>query len=271
MTAPTRALFRQPGVTISLLFLVWVAIAAVWPQWLSDVDPTSVDPDSLLQPPSTAALFGTDELGRDVYSRVVQGASLTVQAAFLAIVIAAAFGLFIGVVAGAAGGILDTALMRIVDVKLAVPGLLLALVIISALEFNAVNAAIAVGIGFIPSFARTTRARVLTVRSAGYVEAARTSGHSRTSILFKHILPNASGPVAALFVLDFGGAIIAVATLNFLGFGAQPPLADWGSLISDGRNFLTTAPWVPLLPGLVVVCTVLALNHLARSLEEVSR
>lgn len=263
-----RRLLWLPGVVVSMLILGWVFVAALWPWLLTSVDPTTTAPTNLLRPPSVDAPFGTDELGRDVYARVVQGTALTVQAAFGAIVLAALFGLLIGVIAGASGGLVDTILMRIVDIKLAIPGLLLTLVLISALGFSAFNTAIAVGIGFIPSFARTTRARVLTVKSAGYIEASVASGMSPTTSLFKHILPNASGPVAALFVLDFGGAIIAVATLNFLGFGAQPPLADWGSLISDGRNYLTTAPWVPLLPGLIVVCTVLALNHLARTIEE---
>lgn len=261
-------LMRKPGVLVATVFLIWVLMAAFWPTLLSSTDPAATNTVDLLQPPHAGAIFGTDELGRDLYARVVHGAGLTVQAAVGAIVIAAVVGLFIGVVAGAYGGIIDTVLMRIVDVKLAIPGLLLALIIISALGFSATNVAIAVGIGFIPSFARTTRARVLSIRSTDFVEAAVVNGMRPSAILVRHILPNASGPVAVLAVLDFGGAIIAVATLNFLGFGAAAPLADWGSLISDGRSFLTTAPWLSLLPGLIVACTVFALNHIAKTLEE---
>lgn len=261
-------ILRKPGVLLAALFLVWVVIAAFFPTLLTTTDPAATNPAGLLQPPQFSAPFGTDELGRDLYARVVHGAELTIQAAVLAIAIAASFGLLIGVVAGAYGGFIDTVLMRIVDVKLAIPGLLLALIIISALGFSAVNVAVAVGIGFIPSLARTTRARVLSIRASDFVEAAIVNGMRPGAILFRHILPNASGPVAVLAVLDFGGAIIAVATLNFLGFGAPPPLADWGSLISEGRSFLTTAPWLSLLPGLVLACTVFALNHIAKTVEE---
>lgn len=267
-TRRVRQLMRKPGVLIAVVFLIWVLVAAFWPTLLTATDPAATNTSGLLQPPQAGALFGTDELGRDLYARVVHGAGLTVQAAVGAIVIAAVFGLLIGVVAGAYGGLLDTVLMRLVDIKLAIPGLLLALIIISALGFSATNVAIAVGIGFIPSFARTTRARVLSIRSTDFVEAAVVSGMRPSAILVHHILPNASGPVAVLAVLDFGGAIIAVATLNFLGFGVAAPLTDWGSLISDGRSFLTTAPWLSLLPGLIVACTVFALNHIAKTIEE---
>jgi len=262
------SLLRKPGVLVAAIFLLGVLVAAFWPTLLTSTDPAATNSGALLESPRPGAIFGTDELGRDLYARVIHGAGLTVQAAVGAIVIAAMIGLVIGVVAGAYGGLVDTVLMRIVDVKLAIPGLLLALIIISALGFSATNVAIAVGIGFIPSFARTTRARVLSVRATDFVEAAAVNGMRPSAILFHHILPNASGPVAVLAILDFGGAIIAVATLNFLGFGAAAPLADWGSLISDGRSFLTTAPWLSLVPGLVVACTVFALNHIAKTIEE---
>lgn len=262
------SLLRNPGVVLAMLFLGWVVVAAFWPTVLTATDPAATNTAALFQAPHAAAIFGTDELGRDLYARVVHGAGLTVQAAVGAITLAAVLGLLIGVIAGTYGGLVDTVLMRLVDVKLAIPGLLLALILISALGFSTTNVAIAVGIGFIPSFARTTRARVLSVRATDFVEAAVVNGMGTGGILVRHILPNASGPVAVLAILDFGGAIIAVATLNFLGFGAAPPLADWGSLISDGRSFLTTAPWLPLLPGLIVAATVFALNHIAKTLEE---
>lgn len=264
----TGSLLRNPGVLIAISFLLWVVVAACWPTVLTDTDPDATNTAALLQAPHAGAIFGTDELGRDLYARVVHGAGLTIQAAVGAVAIAAVIGLGIGVIAGTYGGLVDTALMRLVDVKLAIPGLLLALILISAMGFSATNVAIAVGIGFIPSFARTTRARVLSIRGTNFVEAATVNGMGTVGILIRHILPNASGPVAVLAILDFAGAIIAVATLNFLGFGAAPPLADWGSLISDGRNYLTTAPWLSLLPGLVVAATVFALNHIAKTLEE---
>ncbi|MGC1331867.1 ABC transporter permease, partial [Pseudomonas sp.] len=166
---------------------------------------------------------------------------------------------------------IDAGIMRLVDVLLALPGLLLALAIVTAIGFGTVPVAVAVGVGIIPGFARTTRAEVLRVKTLPYVEAARLGGASWTRTLLRHVLPNAWGPVAVLATLDFGAAILATAGLSFLGFGAQPPLAEWGTLIANGRQFLITAPWVSLLPGLVVVLVVFSLNHIARTLEETPR
>ncbi len=177
----------------------------------------------------------------------------------------------LGVVSGFFGGVVDAVLMRFADVLLAVPGLLLALAIVTALGFGTVPVAIAVGVGIVPGFARTTRAEVLRVRTLPYVEAARTGGASWLRVLVRHVLPNSWGPVAVLAVLDAGVAIIAIASLSFLGFGAAPPIAEWGSLIAAGRNFLITAPWVSLLPGLFVAATVLALNHVSKTLQERER
>jgi peptide/nickel transport system permease protein len=194
-----------------------------------------------------------------------------VQAALLAVGIALVGGLGIGILSGFVGGRLDAVLMRVIDVLLAIPGLLLSLVIVTAIGFGTIPVAIAVGVGIIPGFARTTRAEVLRVKTLPYVEAARLGGASWLRTLVRHILPNSWGPVAVLAVLDFGAAILAAAGLSFLGFGAAPPAAEWGTLISNGRNFLITAPWVSLLPGLFVVLVVFGLNHISRTLEEAQR
>lgn len=266
--ARPRSVLLRPGVLLALVVVALVLLAAVWPTALTRVDPAAVDPDAILVPPSWAHPFGTDELGRDMLARVVDGARLTLQAAAIAIGIGVLIGAVLGLIAGAAGGIVDTIIMRVVDIGLALPSLLLALLVITAIGYGTVPVAIAVGIGFIPTFARTTRARVREVRSAPYIEAARVAGVTEPGIVLRHVLPNSAGPVAVLAVLDVGTAIIWVAALSFLGFGAQPPLADWGSLISDGRTLLVSAPWVPLLPGLVVAATVFALNHVSKSFEE---
>nr|WP_269778724.1 ABC transporter permease [Microlunatus antarcticus] len=222
-----------------------------------------------MTPPGAAHWFGTDELGRDLYTRVVFGSTLTIQAALSAIVIALVAGLGLGVLSGFFGGWVDAVLMRVVDVSLAIPGLLMALAVVTALGFGTLPVAIAVGVGIVPGFARTTRAEVLRVKTLPYIEAARASGATRSRILLHHVLPNAWGPVAVLAVLDFGVAILSVAALSFLGFGAAPPAAEWGTLIARGRDYLVTAPWVSLLPGLFVGLVVLSLNHVARTLEEV--
>ncbi|NVZ52550.1 ABC transporter permease [Pseudomonas sp. B6002] len=261
-------LLRRPGFTVALLIVIFALVAAVVPQWLTHFDPYATAPIDKLRAPNLTHLFGTDELGRDLFTRMVYGASLSVQAAFLAVGIALVGGLGLGIFSGFAGGRVDAVIMRFIDVLLALPGLLLALAIVTAIGFGTVPVAIAVGVGIIPGFARTTRAEVLRVKTLPYVEAARLGGASWARTLLRHILPNAWGPVAVLATLDFGAAILATAGLSFLGFGAAPPAAEWGTLIANGRHFLITAPWVSLLPGLFLVAVVFSLNHIARTFEE---
>lgn len=261
-------LLRRPGFTAAVLIVAFALVAALVPSWLTGFDPYATSPVDKLTAPNLTHWFGTDELGRDLFTRVVYGSSLSVQAALLAVGIALVGGLGLGVLSGFAGGRVDAVIMRFVDVLLALPGLLLALAIVTAIGFGTVPVAIAVGVGIIPGFARTTRAEVLRVKTLPYVEAARLGGASWGRTLFRHILPNAWGPVAVLATLDFGAAILATAGLSFLGFGAAPPAAEWGTLIANGRHFLITAPWVSLLPGLFVVAVVFSLNHIARTLEE---
>ncbi|MGO3147667.1 MAG: ABC transporter permease [Leucobacter sp.] len=268
-TSIAGALARRPGVVLAILWVLLAVLAALWPTVFTNADPAQVNSDAILAPPSLTHLFGTDQLGRDMLARIAHGAGLTLMAAGVALAVALSIGVLAGAVAGFVGGITDTIIMRIVDVTLAIPGLLLALMIITSIGYGTVPVALAVGIGLLPGFARTTRAEVLRVRNAPYVEAAMLCGQRPSTILFAHVLPNSAGPVVALAVLDFGRAILWVAALSFLGFGAQPPLADWGSLISDGRAALVNAPWVPLIPGLVVGLSVFSLNHIARTLEEV--
>ena len=261
-------LLRRPGFSLALLVVGFALVCALVPHLLTSFDPYATSPADKLTAPNLTHWFGTDELGRDLYTRVVYGASLSVQAALLAVGIALVGGLGLGVLSGFAGGRIDALIMRFVDVLLALPGLLLALAIVTAIGFGTIPVAIAVGVGIIPGFARTTRAEVLRVKTLPYVEAARLGGASWGQTLLRHILPNAWSPVAVLATLDFGAAILATAGLSFLGFGAAPPAAEWGTLIANGRHFLITAPWVSLLPGLFVVAVVFSLNHIARTFEE---
>ncbi len=240
---------RRPGIVLAVAMLLFVAFAAAAPRFLTSVDPYQTATDHELEAPSGAHYFGTDELGRDLFARVIFGATLSVQAAFIAVAIALVGGVTLGVISGFKGGIVDVVIMRIIDILLALPGFLLALAIITAIGFGTAPVAIAVGIGIIPGFARTTRSEVLRVKTLAYVEAARLGGASWSRVLLRHILPNSCGPVIVLATLDFGVAIIAVAGLSFLGFGAAPPAAEWGALIANGRNFLITGalavayPW----------------------------
>ncbi|MEX5496953.1 ABC transporter permease [Pseudomonas asgharzadehiana] len=271
VAATLRPLLRRPGFSLAVLVVLFSLVAAVAPQLLSSFDPYATAPADKLSAPNLTHWFGTDELGRDLFTRVVHGASLSVLAASLAVGIALVGGLGLGILSGFTGGRVDAVIMRFVDVLLALPGLLLALAIVTAIGFGTVPVAVAVGIGIIPGFARTTRAEVLRVKTLPYVEAARLGGASWSRTLLRHILPNAWGPVAVLATLDFGAAILATAGLSFLGFGAAPPAAEWGTLIANGRHFLITAPWVSLLPGLFLVAVVFSLNHIARTFEEAQR
>ncbi|MBE9604742.1 ABC transporter permease [Acetobacteraceae bacterium H6797] len=266
-----RALRRRPGFLLALGFILFVLLAAAAPRLLSDLDPYATAPLSRLRPPSLTNWFGTDELGRDLYTRVIYGAGLSVQAALLAVGLALAGGAALGLIAGFFGGHTDAAIMRLIDVLLALPSLLLSLAIVTAIGFGTIPVAIAVGFGILPGFARTMRAEVLRVKTLPYVEAARLGGAGWARVLRSHILPNAAGAVLVLATLDIGVAILVASGLSFLGYGAAPPAAEWGTLIANGRNFLITAPWVSLVPGFFVALTVFALNHISRTLEETWR
>jgi len=246
-------------------------LAALAPAALTGFDPYATAPADKLVPPGAAHWFGTDDLGRDLHARVIFGASLSVRAGLLAVGIALCGGLGLGVLAGFVGGRVDAVAMRLVDVLLALPGFLLSLAVVTAIGFGTMPVAVAVGIGIVPGFARATRAEVLRVKTLPYVEAARLGGARWSRTLLTHVLPNAWGPVAVLATLDFGTAILATSGLSFLGFGAAPPAAEWGTLIASGRGFLVTAPWLSLIPGLFVMAVVFSLNHIARTLEELER
>lgn len=249
------------------LIFAWIIIAVVlaWallPHWFaphSAYEPVA----SGLLPPSLAYPFGTDAIGRDQLSRVIFGAHESLLGATIAVLIGAVVGTLLGALAGSLGGAADSIVMRCVDVLLAVPGLLLALTVVVLLGPGTVNAAIAVGIGAIAGFARLVRSEVIQVRQREYVEAAYGSGGSFFTVLARHILPNSLRPLLALLALQFGGAILALSTLGFLGYGVTPPDPEWGMLIAQGRNLLGAAWWVTVFPGVVLLCVVLAANRIS--------
>lgn len=271
LAATVAQLVRKPVFLLGVLYVLFVVVSAFRPRLFTSQGPYDTHPEAAVQAPSAHHLFGTDTYGRDLWTRVLYGSPLTIKATLIALAIALVAGLALGVVSGFLGGFTDAGLMRAVDVLLAIPGLLLALSIVTALGYGTVPVAVAVGVGIIPGFARTTRAEVLRVKTLPYVEAARAGGASWGRVLVRHILPNSWGPVAVLAVLDAGVAIIAIASLSFLGFGAAPPAAEWGTLIADGRNYLVTAWWLSLLPGLFVALLVLSLNHISKTLQELTR
>ena len=261
-----RSLLRTPALLVSWLIVLVVVAWAIAPGMFSSFDPIVGVGADKLQGPSLAHFFGTDSLGRDVLSRVIHGSILSLSGAFVAVTVGLIGGTLIGLLAGSIGGVIDDALMRLVDVLLAIPGLLLALTVIILLGFGTINAAIAVGIGSIATFARVTRSEVVRVRRAEYVEAAFGSGGRFFPVLWRHVLPNSVGPVISLAALQFGSAILSISTLGFLGYGSPPPTPEWGLLISEGRNFVGTAWWLTALPGLVVVLSVLSVNRISHSI-----
>lgn len=258
---------RRPGLVLSVLIIAMVIGWAVLPALFASADPLLSVPAARLRPPGPEHWFGTDSYGRDLYARVVYGARASMLATGVAVLIGLLAGSAIGLISGAIGGPADDVLMRLVDVLLSIPALLLAMAVVTALGFGTLNVALAVGIAAVAAFARLMRAQVLRVKTLTYIEAATATGGRWWVVLWRHILPNSAGPVLVLAALEFGAAVLAVSALSFLGYGAPPPAPEWGSLVSEGRNYLATSWWLTTMPGLVVAVVVLAANRISRSLD----
>ncbi|MEV5839780.1 ABC transporter permease [Nocardia sp. NPDC052112] len=249
------------SLAVALLALGW----ALFPSVFASGDPLTGVPAQKFQAPSARHWFGTDNLGRDLYTRMVHGAGLSLTATLSAVAIALIAGSILGLLSGSIGGFVDTVIMRFVDVLLSIPSLLLSLALVTALGFGTRNVAVAVGVSLIANFARVMRSEVLRVRQAPFVEAAHAAGVRWYTVLARHVLPNSYQPVLALAAVEFGMAVLSVSALSFLGYGAKPPTPEWGSLISEGRNFLATAWWMTTLPGLVIIVVVLSAQRLGRA------
>jgi peptide/nickel transport system permease protein len=265
----THRLARHRGAMVGLVILGALALMAVAAPWLSPRDPIKTAPRAALQPPGAAYWLGSDQLGRDVASRVLHGARISLTVGLIAVTIAVAIGAPIGLVAGFYGGRLDAIVMRVIDVLLAFPGILLALAIVSVLTPGLTNVMIAVGLSAVPTYARLVRASVLAARENLYVEAARALGSRDPSILVRYILPNVVAPLVVTATLGLGTAILAAAGLSFLGLGSQPPLPEWGRMLSEGRDYLREAWWISTFPGLGIMLTVLGMNLLGDGLRDV--
>jgi peptide/nickel transport system permease protein len=248
-----------------LLVLVLAGLAA---PVLPLSDPIQIDTPRALYSPGLPFLFGSDQYGRDVFSRVVLGSRISLIVGPIAVVIALVPGVAAGLLAGFYGGWLDAILMRVVDIMLAFPGILLALAIVAVLGPSLTSLMIAVGISSIPTYARLTRAAVLTAREQLYVDAARVVGAGDGAILLRHILPNVVAPIIVVGTLGVGAAILVAATLSFLGLGSQPPQPEWGRMLSEGRQYLREQWWIATFPGLAIMLTVLSLNMLGDGLRD---
>ncbi|MGG4734320.1 ABC transporter permease [Leclercia adecarboxylata] len=257
----------QPGLWLAYAIIAVAALAAIAPGLFTPLSPIEGIAGAQRLAPQADYWLGTDQLGRDVYTRIIYGASHSLSAALVAVAMGLFIGTAIGVIAGAFAGRVESVLMRLVDVLLAIPSLLLSLTVIILLGFGTLNAAIAVGVASIASFARLARGEVVRIRHSDYVEAAFGSGGTFWAVLWRHILPNALTAVLAFATLQFGQAILALSTLSFLGYGTPPPVPEWGLLIAEGRNYLSTAWWLTTFPGLVVIAVVLATNRISRQLS----
>ncbi len=260
---------RHKGAMVGLGIVAVLVLVALGQSALAPRSPTKIDIAATLHTPDRIHWMGTDQYGRDVYSRVVHGSSISLVIGFISVGIAATAGTTVGLVAGFYGGRVDGILMRIIDVMLAFPGILLALAIVSVLGPNLRNLMIAVGISQIPLYARLVRGSVLVAKEQLYVEAARVVGVPIRVILVRHILPNVVAPIIVAATLGMGGAILAAAALSFIGLGSQPPTPEWGRMLSEGRDYLRDAWWISTFPGIAIMLTVLGVNMLGDGLRDV--
>ena len=265
----TWRVFRHKGALAGLLFLALLVVMTSLARWILPFDALTQDFTATLQGPSTVHWFGTDELGRDILARVVYGARTSLITAFGAVAIAALFGVPIGMLAGFFGGWRDTLLMRFVDVLLSLPGILFAMALIAVLGRSQTAALVAVGITGIPSFARITRAQVLSLRKRDFVTAVEALGGSATYNMFTTVLPNSWSPILVQVVILSSVAILIEASLAFLGVGIPPPTPSWGEMLRTGKTFLYDAPTYAVLPGLVLTFTILSLDTIGRALAGV--
>ncbi|MFJ4396224.1 ABC transporter permease [Pseudomonas sp. NPDC089396] len=265
LTLTTRPRWlSRPGLYLAWTLLALLLLAVAAPGWLAPTDPLAADARLAYHPPSSVFWLGSDENGRDVLSRLIHGARPSLLIGLAATLVGLGLGTLLGLLAGLAPAWLDNLLMRAVDVLLAFPDLLLALVIITLFGQGTSNLILAVGIASVPRYARLVRAQTLTIRHAGFVEAALTLGRRPLAVVLGHVLPNAVQPVLILACIGLGGSITAAAALSFLGFGAPPPAAEWGAMMAVARNFMANAPWLMAWPALAITLTVISITVIGR-------
>ncbi|MDI3341127.1 MAG: ABC transporter permease [Sphaerobacter sp.] len=265
-----RQLTRNSNTVVGGILLLLLIIGSVLAApLLTRYDPLATNTRARLQGPSLEHPFGTDDLGRDLWSRVLYGGRLSLRAGFIAVGIAIVGGSLIGLIAGFYGRWVDMVLMRLIDVLMAMPGILLTMIFIFSLGPSLTNAMIAIGLASIPEYARIVRGSVLSAREQTYVEAALVVGVPAWRIMGRHILPNVVAPVLVVATIGIGGAILSLAGLSFLGLGAQPPTPEWGVIVSDGRARLRTAWWITTFSGLAIAFAVLAINLVGDGLRDI--
>jgi len=266
--AVVRRLLRRPAATAGVVVVAMFVAMAIFAPWIAPYDPIATSFSTVRKAPSALHWFGTDEIGRDVLSRIVFGARASLLAGVVSVLISLAVGVPIGLLAGYAGGKTDVLISRITDAMLACPFLILAIALAAFLGPSLTNAMIAIGISATPVFIRLTRAQVLAAKSEDYVEAARALGNPHLRIALRHIFPNIVAPLIVQATLAIAAAVIAEASLSFLGLGQQPPAPSWGSMLNTARNYVDQAPWMAIWPGLSIFLLVLSFNLLGDGLRD---
>ncbi len=265
-----RRLKRNKMAVLGLVILIILVLLAVFANVIANYDNVVIKQNlsQRLQAPSAAHWLGTDEFGRDIFARLVHGTRVSLQVGIIAVGISIIIGGILGAIAGYYGGKLDNIIMRVMDIFLAVPSILLAIAIVSALGPSILNLMLAISISSVPSYARIVRASVLSIRDQEFIEAAKAIGASNTRIIFRHIIPNSLAPVIVQATLGVASAILSTAGLSFIGLGIQPPAPEWGSMLSGGRQYLRYAWWVTTFPGVAIMITILSLNLLGDGLRD---
>ncbi len=265
-----KRLKKSKAAVIGLVIIVIFVCMALFAPVIADYDTQVIKMNisERLEGPSSDHFFGTDEYGRDIFYRIVYGTRISLFVGVISVGIALSIGGFLGAIAGYYGGKLDNAIMRVLDVLLAIPAILLAITIVSALGSSIINLMIAVGISNIPGFARVVRAAILSVKDQEYIEAARAIGAKDHTIILKHVLPNSMAPIIVYATLKVATAIMATASLSFIGLGVQPPTPEWGSMLASGRQYMRDQMYIVMFPGLAIVMAVLSLNLIGDGLRD---
>ena len=259
---------------IRMKLIVFAGLAAalllitIFAKYICPYDPYAQDLTQAMQPPSAAHLMGTDPYGRDMLSRVLIGAQTSISSTFALVAIITVFGTVVGIVCGYYGGIVDSVMMRISDVCLAFPGLVFAMAVAAILDGGVRNAVIALALISWPKYSRIARGQTLSIKNLPYMQASQLAGDSVLQMIFRHVLPNIAGPILVTSMLDIGTMMMEIAGLSFLGLGAQPPVAEWGSMMSSGRSMLQTYPWIVLSPGLAIFVSVVIFNLLGDTIRD---
>ncbi len=265
----TRKLFRHKGAVIGVIIIFLFIFTAVFAPWLTNYDYDSPDIDSVLQAPSWKHIFGTDEFGRDIFTRIVHGSRISLEVALVAVAFSLVIGTVLGAIAGYYGGVVDYIITSITDIAWSFPTTLLAIAFIAALGRGVQNVIIAIALASWSGYCRVVRGQFLSLKQREFIEAARVLGMSDFRIIFGHILPNALTPVVVMATLELPKAIVIEASLSFLGLGAQPPIPSWGVILNNGKGLLDMAPWVSFFPGLMIMVVVLGFNLFGDALRDV--